>query len=207
MGQRKQQRAVIYCRVSTEEQSCDRQQRDLIEYANQAEYQVVGQYHEKVTGMKNDRPERKKVIALAQARKIDLVLVTELNRWGRSTIDLLDTLQQLQSWRVSLIATTGLTFDLSTPTGKLLATLLAGLAEFERDLTRERITSGLASARAKGKLLGRQVGQSPARVAALEPQVLQMTAEGRSQRQIAASLGLSKNTVEKMQRKSRVSTN
>ena len=69
---------------------------------------------------------------MAQAREIDAVLVTGLTRWGRSKQDLMDTLGQLASWDVSLIAQTGLTFDLSTPQ----ANLMASLAMFEHDLAR-----------------------------------------------------------------------
>lgn len=94
-------------------------------------------------------------------RSIDLVLVMELTRWGRSTIDLVQTLQVLQTWGVSLIAQTGLTFDLVTPHGKMIASVMASLAECERDLIRERIKSGLEAARARGKRLGRQPGQRP----------------------------------------------
>lgn len=101
----------------------------------------------KVFKMKGKRPvERKRVMELAQRREIDAVLVTEMTRWGRSTQDLMDTLGELASWDVSLIATTGLTFDLSAPQGKLVANLMASLAEFEHDLLRERVRSGVAAA-------------------------------------------------------------
>ena len=70
-------------------------------------------------------------MALAQARKIDNILVTELTRWGRSTIDLIHSLQELQNWGVSLIAQSGLQFDLRTSQGKLIASIMASLAEFE----------------------------------------------------------------------------
>ena len=89
-------------------------------------------------------PSAPKVMALAQARKIDAILVTELSRWGRSTQDLVQTLDDLHSWKVSVLAQTGLSFDLSTASGKLMRTIMAGLAEFERDLIRERVKSGLA---------------------------------------------------------------
>jgi putative DNA-invertase from lambdoid prophage Rac len=85
-------------------------------------------------GAKNDRPERNKVMALARSRKVDAILVTELSRWGRSTQDLVQTLDDLHSWKVSVLAQTGLSFDLSTASGKLMRTIMAGLAEFERDL-------------------------------------------------------------------------
>ena len=94
------QRVAIYCRVSTADQSCERQERDLTAFAARAGYEVVGIYKETGSGMKLDRTERKKVMALAQARAIDAVLVSELSRWGRSTLDLLHTLQGLEARRV-----------------------------------------------------------------------------------------------------------
>ncbi|HKM74153.1 MAG TPA: recombinase family protein, partial [Stellaceae bacterium] len=155
------QRAALYCRVSTADQSCDRQERDLRAFAKRSGFEIVGVYKEKASGAKTDRIERKKVMALAQAREIDAILVTELSRWGRSTIDLVQTLQSLQAWDVSVFAVTGLQFDLSTPHGKMIASVMAALAEFERDLIRERIKSGIAAAKARGKRLGRQPGQRP----------------------------------------------
>lgn len=187
------QRAAIYCRVSTADQSCDRQERDLRAFAERGGFDIVGIYKEKASGAKTDRIERKKVMALAQARNIDAILVTELSRWGRSTIDLVETLQAVQAWDVSVLAVSGLQFDLSTPHGKMIASVMSALAEFERDLIRERVKSGIAAAKANGKKLGRQPGQRPsdrkaARVAALSE-------EGLSLRLIGRQVGLSKNTV------------
>lgn len=161
--------------MSTADQPCERQERDLLTLAMRAGYEVVGIYKETGSGARLDRAERKKVIALAQARQIDAVLVTELSRWRRSTVDLLHTLRELEARRVSLIAMSGMAFDLSTATGRMLATVLAGIAEFERDLLREGVRWGLA-ARARGK-------------------VLALGAAGRSYRLIGRELGLSKNTV------------
>ena len=89
------QKAAIYCRVSTADQSCERQERDLRAFAERAAYEVVGVFKETGSGAKLDRVERRKVMALAQARHVDAVLVTELSRWGRSTLDLLETLREL----------------------------------------------------------------------------------------------------------------
>ncbi len=118
---------AVYCRVSTSDQDCDRQERDLLEYAERASFEVVAVFKETLSGIRKAKGrepiERGKVMALAQSRKIDAVLVTEMTRWGRSTQDLMDTLGQLASWDVSLIAQTGLTFDLSTPQGKLITNL------------------------------------------------------------------------------------
>ena len=188
------QRAAIYCRVSTRDQSCERQERDLAAFAARAGYEVVGIFKETGSGVRVDRAERRKVMALAQARRIDAVLVTELSRWGRSTLDLLHTLKELESRRVSVIAMNGLAFDLTTPHGRMMSTILAGLAEFERELIQERIRSGLAAAKARGKRLGRQPGQRP-KSDRLAPKVLALVAQGRSYRLIGRELGLSKNTV------------
>lgn len=198
------QRAAIYCRVSTADQSCERQEHDLSAFARRAGYDVVGVFKETGSGTKLDRIERKKVLALAQTRQINAVLVTELSRWGRSTIDLLNTLRQLESWKVSVIAMNGMAFDLSSPYGRMLATFLSGIAEFERDLISERVKSGLAAAKARGKKLGRQAGERP-KSDRLAPKVLTLNAEGRSYRWIARDLGISKNTVADIIRRNRVS--
>ena len=134
------------------------QQHDLVAFAARAGYEVVSVFKETGSGAKLDRAERKKVMALAQARRIDAVLVTELSRWGRSTIDLLATLRELEAWRVSVIALSGMAFDLGSATGRMMATVIAGIAEFERDLMGERIKSGLVAAKARGRVLGRQPG-------------------------------------------------
>ena len=75
---------AIYCRVSTDDQTCDRQERDLRAFAKRAGLKVVAVFKETASGAKNDRAERNKVMALARAHKIDAILVTELSRWGRS---------------------------------------------------------------------------------------------------------------------------
>ncbi|NRQ15283.1 recombinase family protein [Ensifer sesbaniae] len=198
------QRAAIYCRVSTADQSCERQERDLTAFAERAGYAIAGIYKETGSGAKLDRTERKKVMALAQGRDIDLVLVTELSRWGRSTIDLLNTLRELESRKVSVIAINGMTFDLSTPHGRMLATFLSGIAEFERDLISERVKSGLAAAKARGKKLGRQPGQRP-KSDKLASKVLALIAQGRSYRWIARDLVISKNTIADIVKRDRAS--
>ena len=188
------QRAAIYCRVSTADQSCERQEHDLTAFADRAGYEVAAIFKETGSGTKLDRAERRKVMALAQARKIDAVLVTELSRWGRSTVDLLNTLRELEGWKVSVIAMNGMAFDLSSPHGRMLATFLSGIAEFERDLISERVKSGLAAAKARGKMLGRQTDERP-KSDRLAPKVMAQIAEGRSYRWVARDLGISKNTV------------
>jgi putative DNA-invertase from lambdoid prophage Rac len=187
------QRVALYCRVSTADQSCDRQERDLLAFAERGGFEVVGVFKESASGAKNDRIERNKVMALAQARAVDAILVTELSRWGRSTIDLVQSLQSLQAWKVSILAKSGLQFDLTTPHGKMIASVMAALAEFERDLIRDRIKSGIAAAKARGKQLGRRVGQRPSDRKAAK--VIQLSEGGLSYRLIGRQVGLSKNTV------------
>ena len=165
-------------------------------------YTVVGVFRETASGARVDRAERRKIMALAQRREIDVVLVTELSRWGRSTLDLLHTLQDLEARRVSVIAMSGLAFDLSTPHGRMLAAIIAGIAEFERELIRERVRSGMAAAKARGKKLGRQPGQR-SKSDRLAPKVLALVAQGRSYRLIGRELGLSKNTVTDIVRRKR----
>jgi putative DNA-invertase from lambdoid prophage Rac len=195
-------KVAIYCRVSTSDQSCSRQERDLVDYAHIAGYEVVGIWKETVSGVKTQHLERNKVMDLAQHRQIEGILVTELTRWGRSTLDLIHTLQDLSHWGVSLIAQTGIQFDLTTPQGKLIASIMASIAEFERDLVRERVCSGLAAAKARGQKLGRQPGQR-IKSDRLAPKVLEMIEQGFSYRHIAKELHLSKTTVSEIVKRHR----
>jgi DNA invertase Pin-like site-specific DNA recombinase len=100
------------------------------------------------------------------------------------------------------VAISGMTFELDTPHGRMMATMLAGIARFERDLLSERAKSGLAAARARGKKLGRQPGQRP-KADKLAPKVLQAIEDGRSYRWIARDLCISKNTVTDIVRRNR----
>ena len=186
-------RVAIYCRVSTDDQSCERQERELRAFAKRAGHGIVAVFKETAPGAHNASPERAKLLALARAREIDAIMVAELSRWGRSTQDLVQTLDDLHGCKVSVLAQRGLSFDLSTASDKLMRTIMAGLAEFERDLIRDRVKCGLAAARARGVKLGRQVGQRPSDKKA--KRVLAMHKEGLSYRLIGRNVGLSKNTV------------
>jgi putative DNA-invertase from lambdoid prophage Rac len=85
----------------------------------------VAVFKETGSGADNGRPQRAKILALARAREIDAILVTELSRWGRSTQDLVQTLDDRHGWEVSVLAQTGLSFDLSIASGKLMRTIMA----------------------------------------------------------------------------------
>lgn len=188
---------AIYARVSTAIQDCDRQLDELKAFADRAGFNVVGVFTETASGKANARPERKKILALAQRREIDGVLVTELSRWGRSTQDLLSTLDELAVRGVSVRALNGFEVDLASPTGRVMVTLLAGIAEFEAGLLAERVKSGLSRAKAKGKKLGRKKGVMPVVQRNLAA-VRHYVAGGKSQRWIAKELQIDRKTVRKI---------
>jgi putative DNA-invertase from lambdoid prophage Rac len=96
----------------------------------------------------------------------------------------------------------GLAFDLSTPHGRMMATSIAGVAEFERELIRERLRSGIAAAKTRGKRLGRQPGQRP-KSDRPAPDVLAPVAAGRSYRLIGRALELSRNAVDEIIKRTR----
>jgi DNA invertase Pin-like site-specific DNA recombinase len=106
-----------------------------------------------------------------------------------------------QAWNVSVLAVSGFQFDLSTPHGKMIASLMAALAAFERDLIRDRVTCGLANAKARGKKLGRQVGQRPTDRKAAN--VAELSGEGLRLRLIGRQVGFNKNTVGAVLRRQR----
>ncbi len=120
----------------------------------------------------------------------------------QATDDLLHTLRELEGWKVSVIAMNGMAFDLSSPHGRMLATFLSGIADFERDLISERVKSGLAAAKARGKRLGRQTGERP-KSDRLALKVMALIAEGRSYRWIARDMAVSKNTVAEIVKRTR----
>lgn len=191
------QRVAIYARVSTSDQSCERQLVELTQYAERNGFEIVGAFKETGSGAKNDRTQRKKVVELARHRHIDLVLVSELSRWGRSTPDLRSTIERLAECNVALRALNGPDLDISTAQGKLMLNLLASISEFERDLLRERIKSGVAHARSKGTKSGKAIGRPPFD---RTERVRRLLAEGESIRSIARQFDISKTTVAKIKK-------
>ena len=147
-------RAGLYARVSTYDQkTLPLQLRAMREYAAKRNWTIAQQVKEVGSGT-SQRELRETLIAHARRREIDVVLVWRLDRWGRSVADLLVTLQELQQLGVGFVSLTE-ALDLTTPTGRAMAGLLAVFAEFEREILRERVRAGLAHARQNGKRLGR----------------------------------------------------
>ena len=192
------QHVALYTRVSTSDQSCERQIAELAAYAARSGFEIVATVKETASGAKNDRTERKKVMDLARKRLINMVLVTELSRWGRSTTDLRTTIEDLANQQVAVRALNGPDMDISTAQGKLMVNLLAAISEFERDLLQERIKSGIAHARSKGTKSGRAIGRPTFNRTERVKHLLNL---GRSVRNVAAELSISKTTVMKIKAK------
>lgn len=149
-------RVGIYARVSTsQQQSIPMQIHALREHAGHRGWNVVMVVQEKQSTMTfNERSERQKILQAARRRELDAVMVWKLDRWGRSVLDLVLTLKELQELGVAFVSLTE-GFDLTTPSGRAMAGMLAVFAEFEREIRRERQAAGIARARREGKHLGR----------------------------------------------------
>ena len=184
-------RAALYARVSTNDQNCDLQLRELREYALRRGWEVSGEYVDRGwSGAKADRPELNRLIADARRRRLDAVVVWKLDRFGRSLVHCISGIQELASLGVRFIATSqGLDTDQSNPTAQLLLHILAALGQFERELIKERVCAGMRNAKAQGKSVGR-----PKRVFDRE-EVVRLRREGQSIAGIARRTGLGHGTV------------
>ena len=147
-------RAALYSRVSTNDQhTLSMQSRNMREYAARRGWSIAMQVREVGSGAVQ-REAREKLLDAARRREIDIVVVWRLDRWGRSVTDLLATLQELEHLGVGFVSLTE-ALDLTTPSGRAMAGLLAVFAEFEREILRERVRAGLADAKRNGQRLGR----------------------------------------------------
>jgi DNA invertase Pin-like site-specific DNA recombinase len=147
-------RAALYSRVSTNDQhTLSMQSRNMREYAARRGWSIAIEVREVGSGAAQ-RKAREKLLDAARRREIDIVVVWRLDRWGRSVTDLLATLQELEHLGVGFVSLTE-ALDLTTPSGRAMAGLLAVFAEFEREILRERVRAGLADAKRNGQRLGR----------------------------------------------------
>ncbi len=177
---------IGYARVSTSGQTLDAQ----LEQLGAAECDQV--FKETVSGIKSDRPELKKALdALSDG---DVLVVTRLDRLARSTRDLLDIVHTIEIRGAKLKALTDSWADTTTPTGKLILTVLGGLAEFERSLIAERTAEGRERARRAGRHLGR-----PSKLTQYQRSaVLKMRREGSDNAEIARMFGVSRSTISRI---------
>lgn len=187
---------ALYARVSTTDKGQDpeMQLRELREYCERRGWQIAAEYVDRgISGAKDSRPELNKLMADAHKRRFDAVVVWRFDRFARSVSHLLRALETFRSLGVEFVSYSE-AIDTSTPVGKMTFTVLGAVAELERSLIVERVNAGLRNAVAKGRKLGRPTtlnGQHKAAVVALR-------SAGRSFRQIAAELGISLRSVQRL---------
>jgi len=132
------------------------QLRELREHCQRRGWEIVGEYVDVgISGSKDSRPELNKLLADAKRRKLDAILVWKLDRFGRSLKHLVNALAEFESLGVAFISLKE-SLDLTTPAGRLMFGIISAMAEFERDLIRERVRAGIANRRAKGFRVGRK---------------------------------------------------
>lgn len=173
---------IGYGRVSTADQNAD-SQRDALTKAG-----VDQIFLDTFTGTKSSRPQLDRM--KEQLRSGDTIVITRLDRLGRSTKDLLNLVSDLKEQGVNLEVIEQ-NINTSTPEGKLFFTLVASFAEFEREIMRARTIDGLASARARGRVGGRKPAMTQAKINTAR----QMYSEGKYVKEIAEVLGVSRPTI------------
>jgi putative DNA-invertase from lambdoid prophage Rac len=183
-------RAAIYVRVSTGDQTCALQIRELTEYVQRRGWDLAGTYQDQLSGAEANRPGLEKLMADARRRKFDAVVVWKLDRFGRSLVHCVSTIQELASLGIRFLATSqGLDTDQANPTSQLLLHILAAVAQFERELIRERVAAGMRTAKAQGKAIGR-----PKKIFD-RTEVIRLRQQGLSLGQIARQMRLGHGTV------------
>ena len=190
-------RAAIYVRVSTDRQTVENQLRELRQIAERRGWEVVKEYDDAgISGSKgrNDRPGLDEMLKDAQRRRFDVVMAWAIDRLGRSLIDLLGTIQQLETCGVDLYLDQQ-AIDTTTPTGRLMFQITGAFAEFERSMIRQRIRAGLRRAVEAGKQLGR-----PKINSALEKRIQSQLRAGKGMLAIAKALGVGTGTVQRIAR-------
>jgi DNA invertase Pin-like site-specific DNA recombinase len=183
--------AAIYSRVSTVGHGQDPavQTRELREYCERRGWEIFDVYEDiGVSGKKDSRPQLNRLMRDAHGRRFDVVICWRFDRFSRSVSHLCRALETFNALNIQFVSLCE-QVDTSTPTGKLVFTILGAVAEGERNLIAERVRAGLRNARAKGKTLGRP------RVDVDVTQIESLRASGDSWRTIARKLGLSVGTV------------
>lgn len=188
-------RCAIYTRTSTSDrQDTSMQLRELEAYASVRGWTVVKVYEDKgFTGTNANRPALKELLAAARERKFDLVLVWKLDRWGRSLREIVLMLQDLSDYGVEFCSLKD-ALDLSTSHGKLMSHIVAAFSQYEADVIRSRVRSGLENAKAKGQKLGRPRKRN-------DEEIQKLRKEGLSIREIARQLNISPAAVQRALKK------
>ena len=187
----RQKRVALYARVSTSDKGQDTevQLRELREYTKLRDFGEVTEYIDAgFSGAHTKRPALQKLLIDAKIRKFDVVITQRLDRLGRSLIQLITMIHDLGEIGVSFIFLKE-AIDMTTSQGRLMLGLFGTLAEYEREIIRSRVLSGLANARAKGKRLGAKKLRN-------DDQIAKLRKEGLSIKAIAKIIGMSKKTVQ-----------
>lgn len=185
-------RVAVYCRCSTTEQNVDLQLDALRDYVQARGFKIVQEYvDEGVSGAKSKRPALDQLLKDAHRRRFDAVLIWKLDRLGRSLSHLIHLVETFSGLGIDLVSLGDPGLDTTSPHGKLLFSIMASVAEFERDLIRERTRAGMQSAKRRGSKIGRPRAQ----VSVLKAQAL--LDEGLSFSAVARELGVSRATLQR----------
>ena len=191
-------RACVYARVSHTSGSVERQIRELKEIAAKNDWVIVDTYIDHgISGAKgkDGRPALKQMMDDSITRKFDVVMISSIDRLGRSLQHLIEIVNDLQSKTIDLFMLKQ-AIDTTTPSGKLMFSMIGAFAEFERSIIRERILSGLENAKAKGKVLGRKTNLD----ASTERKIVSMKEAGATIRKIASECSVGTQTIYKVLR-------
>ncbi len=187
-------KAAIYARVSTANNSQDPevQLRELREYCQRRGWEIASEFRDVgVSGSKDSRPQLNRLMADAHRRRFDALVVWKFDRFARSVSHLLRALETFKVLGIEFVSLSE-QVDTSTPTGRMIFTVLGAVAELERSLIAERVRAGLRNARAKGKRLGRpRMNLHAARIARLRR-------TGASWAEISAQLGIGATTARRV---------
>ena len=183
-------RAALYARVSTtgHGQDVGLQLDELRRMASQRGWQVLEYVDDGVSGAKERRPALDLLMADARAGKLELVAVWRFDRFARSTAHLLSAMEEFRALGVDFVSQRE-QIDTSTPMGKAMFTIVAAMAELERDVLRERVVAGVRRAQAAGKHCGRPRVELDLRPAAA------LLEQGRSLKEVSAILNVSRATL------------
>ena len=184
-------KTAIYARVSTTDQSCEMQLRELREYLSRRGWDLAGEYVDTGwSGAHTRRPELNRLMRDARMRRFDTVVVWKLDRWGRSVAHSIKSIQELAALGIRFVAVTqNIDTDESNPTSQFILHIFAAVAELEREMIRERVISGIQNARINGKSIGR-----PRRIFRRD-EALGLRADGMSWRGISKILNVPTSTV------------
>jgi DNA invertase Pin-like site-specific DNA recombinase len=186
-------RVAIYARVSTSNNGQDptMQTRELREYCHRRGWTIAGEFVDTgISGAKEHRPALDRLLSLCRRRLVDAVVVYRYDRFARSLRQLVNALEDFRTLGIEFVSIhEGV--DTSTANGRLIFGIFASIAEFERELIRERVRSGIAAARAKHVRLGRP------RVIVNASRIATLRAQGRSWREITVETGVSKGTAQR----------